>query len=92
MHRPILPSHQPSVCSIRDTPRIPGVTSVFAMAEEGDVELGFTPAQQEWIRRLVESQRDTKAQDLSSSAETTTTSSPPQTSTAGNLGKSLFAF
>ena len=53
--------------------RIPSVASVFAMTEEGDVELGFTPAQQEWIHRLVESQWDTNTQDTSSAETSSTT-------------------
>jgi len=39
------------------------------MAEDGDSDLGFTFAQQEWIQHLVDSQRDANVQFPSSSTE-----------------------
>jgi len=49
---------------------IPSCHQVCAlMAKDGDNDLGFTSAQQEWIRCLVDSEWDANAQCLSSSSE-----------------------
>ena len=70
-------------------------STLVVMAEDGENDLGFTPAQQEWIKRLVENHGESHAHASSSADSIATTSSSlqtnsPQTTWAGNLGKSLF--